>query len=257
MRQAPQISKKKVKTVQQLLLCFMVVGVIVSSWQILYSSRQEKDANLTISQEVILAKALAAAEFNDYRLVVEESGPGYSLRFSGQMLDGLIYGKLESYDLEIYSDREQFFVKGCEVVDEWEEVGKAERDGLSFLVKDPFVLLSLLLSHKQIRAVGGPVRVVEDVACQTYFLKIAPPELQLLTDFEEDAMLDKLQLYLWFAKENSFMYRMALLLNITVKGEEIQIYRIYNLRPGAKEMPEGLPSSIGNYIVSGKLRSNA
>lgn len=251
MRQATQFSKKQMQTILQLLLLFLlVVGIFTASWLILYSSRQEKNANLTISQEAILAKALAAAEFNDYILVVEERGPGYSLRFNGQMLGHLIYGKLESYDLEIFSDQEQFFVKGSEVFDDWEEVGKAELDGLSFLVKDPFVLLSLLLSNKQIWAVEGPVKLVEDVACKTYFLEIPPPELQLLTHFEEDATLDKLQLYLWFAQENSFMHRMALLLNITVKGEEIQIYRIYNLRPETKEMPEGLPSLSNNITAN-------
>jgi len=46
------------------------------------------------------------------------------------------------------------------------------------------------------------------------------------------------------------MHRMALLLNITVKGEEIQIYRIYNLRPGTKEMPEGLPSLSNNITAN-------
>ncbi len=184
----------------------------------------------------------AAAEFNDYRLVVDERGPGYSLRFKGQMMDGHIYGKLESYDLEIYSYQEQVFVKGSEAIDEWKEIGKTELDGLSFLARDPFALLSGLLSDKQVKAVGGPARMVEDIVCQTYFLEISPPELRILTHFEEDAALDKLQLYLWFAKDDLFMHRMALLLSITVKEKNFQIYRIYNLRPGVEKMPEDLPN---------------
>jgi hypothetical protein len=249
-RQAPQISKKQVKIVRQLLLFLLAAGVLVVSWLIIYSSRQEKDANPTISREIILNKVSSAAEFNDYRLVVEERGPGYSLRFRGQIIDGLIYGEIESYDLEIYGNQEQFFVKGSEVIDEWQEVEAAELDGLSFLVMDPFALLSILLSDKQVSAVAGPVRLVENIACQTYFLQIPSPKLQVLTHFEEDATLDKLQLYLWFAKDNLFMHRMALLLNLTVKGEKIQVYRIYNLRPGVKEMPEGLPSLSNNITAN-------
>ena len=248
MRQAPQISKKHVKIVVQLLLFFFLAGVLAAFWRMTYSARPEKEANPTVSLEIIRNKVSAAAAFNDYSLVVDERGPGYALHFEGQIIDGHLYGKIESYDLEIYSNHEQFFVKDSKVITEWKEAGKAELGGLAFLAGDPFVLLSELLSDKQILAVEGPVRMVEDIACQTYFLEIPPPELRILTHFEEDATLDKLQLYLWFAEDNLFMHRMALLLSITVKEEKIQLYRIYNLRPGVIEMPENLP----NFTVASR-----
>ena len=241
MSQALLIYGKQFKIVLYLLLFMLFAGIFAAFW-LTNSDPPEEDVNPTISLEIIQNKLSAAAEFKDYLLMIDERGPGYMLRFNGQMRDGHLYGKLESHELEIYSDQEQVFVRGSETSEEWMEVEKAELDGLTFLVKNPFSLLSELLSDKQVKVLGGPMRMVEDIACQTYFLEIPPPELRLLTNFEEDAIFERLQLYLWFAEDNLFMHRMALLFSFTVKEEKIQIYRIYNLRPGVKEMPQDLPN---------------
>lgn len=242
MRQAPQPPGKQEEIAFQPFLLFLLAAALLASGMTLYFTRPAAQESLPTMQDVVRLKTTSAKGNNNaYGLVVEESGPGYSLRFNGQANEGFIYGKLESYDLEIYTDQNKYLIRSSGVFEEWEEAGTAELDALSVVVRDPLALLDVLLSGKQVFVEEGPERLVNDVACQTYFLEIPPPDVQFLTRFEEEASLDKLQLYLWFSKGGHFMHRMALLLNVTVNGEAIQINRIYSLSPVVKELPEGLP----------------
>lgn len=244
MKQAPIITVQKNK----MFLAFLIAAILLSAGLMLLCNRPDGNT-LPALADMVAAKAAAAAENTSYSIVIEESGPGYSLRFSGQANDGLIYGKIDAYELEVFAKQEKYFVKGSGLFEEWKEIGKAELEALSVVIRDPHDLLRKLLNANEILAEEGPIRSVEDVPCQTYFLEIPPPDLQLLTRFEHEATLDKLQIYLWFDQETSFLYRMAILMYVTVEGENIQINRIYNLSPEKKILPAGLPQVDGGVTA--------
>ena len=96
--------------------------------------------------------------------------------------------------------------------------------------------------RKDIVVEAGSNHTVNNAACQTYFLEIPPPALQLLTHFGSEAVIDKLQVYLWFAEEDAFLHRMAVMMNVTVGEQSIHINRTqFNLRcPG---FPEDIPKT--------------
>ncbi|MDW7651559.1 MAG: hypothetical protein SCK29_13770 [Bacillota bacterium] len=242
MRQAPVKPAKKERPFPALFVGFLLVISLLAAGATLLLSAPREDTSVPSMEEMISAKAAVIAETNQYDLTIEESGPGYTIRFVGQVSDSKLYGKIDAYDLEVFSDREKYFVKGASVFTDWEEAGKAELDALSVLVRNPIELLQVLTSGDRFLVEEGPDRLVDDVNCRTYFLEIPPPDIQMVTRFEdEDATLDKLQLYLWFNEDGNFMHRMAMLLNVTVEGENIQVNRIYSLSPRSKELPEDLP----------------
>lgn len=240
MRQASNLSRGKGKTFLSPFLAFLLVTALLATGLTLVLSKPD-EAKLPTLQEVVTANATLAAGTKTYTLTIEESGPGYNIRFVGQVQNGKIYGKIDAYDLEVFSNYDKYFVKGNKLFDEWQEVKLAELDALPALIRDPQHLLHLLLAGSKLLVEEGIERMVEDIPCQTYFLEIPPPDLQLLTRFEEDATLDKLQMYLWFGKDDTFMHRMAILMNLTVNEQAIQINRIYSLSPQIKSLPEGLP----------------
>lgn len=240
MRQATNLSRGKGRTFFSPLLIFVLVAALLATGLTLVLSRPEETKSPTL-QEVVIANATRAAETKTYALTIEESGPGYNLRFVGQVQNGKIYGKIDAYDLEVFSNYNKYFVKGSKLFDEWQEVKLAELDALPVLIRDPQQLLQLLLADNKLLVEEGVERMVEDIPCQTYFLEIPPPDLQLLTRFEEEATVDRLQLYLWFGNDDTFLHRMAILINLTVNEQAIQINRIYNLSPQTKIFPEGLP----------------
>lgn len=249
MRQAPQLPRKSSKPSFHPFLVFLFVVSLLASGFTILLSLPEKEIPLSTMQETVLARTAEVLVNNSYSLTVEESGPGYSLRFNGQVENGFIYGKMDTYDLELFTDQEKYFVKGSGVFAEWEEMEHAQLDALSVVVRDPQMLLELLLAGREILVEEGPLRTVENVVCQTYFLEIPPPDIQLLTRFEKEATLDKLQMYLWFAQDDQFLYRMALLMNVSVENDNVQINRIYSLNPQTKEMPEGLPQLNNNFYA--------
>ena len=240
MRQAPILSRGKREAVISPFLIFLLVSALFATGLTLVLSRPEETIPPTL-QEVVTTKANLAAETTTYGLTIEESGPGYNIRFVGQVQGGKIYGKIDAYDLEVFSNYDKYFVKGSNLFDEWKEVKLAELDALPALIRDPQYLLQLLLAGNGLLVDEGIERMVEDIPCKTYFLEVPPPDLQLLTRFDEDATLDKLQLYLWFGNEDSLLHRMAILMNITVDEQTIQINRIYSLSPQTESFPEGLP----------------
>jgi hypothetical protein len=248
LRQAPQLPKRSAEPLLHPFLLFLLTVSVLATAVTLYLTRPEYEGSVKTMQSLIQAKTELASANEGYGMVVEESGPGYNLRFSGQVAQGLIYGKMDAYDLEIFTDQSVYYVRGSGVYEEWEEMGSAQLDGLSVLIRDPLDLLQTLLSGGQVLVEEGPQRMVEDIPCVTYFLEIPPPDLQMLTRFEEEATLDKLQLYLWFDREGEFLHRMALLLNITVNAENIQINRIYSLSPTSRDMPDDLPQLPQGFI---------
>ncbi|HZK25497.1 MAG TPA: hypothetical protein VFC74_08960 [Oscillospiraceae bacterium] len=215
------------------------VVVVLSSVCVFLLTRQKEEAVPTML-DIVAETTAAAAAHKHYNLVIEESGPGYLLRFSGQVHDDRLYGKIDGYDLEIFADEDQFFIKNS-LASEWQDIKTAKLETLPTLIRDPHYLLANLMAGKEIAIETGTPRTVDDVICQTYFLEIPPPNLQLLTRFSTDATLDKLQVYLWFAEESGFMHRLAVMMNVTVAEETIQINRTYNLSPEAKDFPEDIP----------------
>jgi hypothetical protein len=249
LRQAPQMPRREIQPVIHPFLLFLLTVSVLSVAVTLYLARQELETDVYTMQEVVWEKTLSAAKNQSYSMVVEESGPGYNLRFSGQVENGLIYGTMDAYDLEIFTDQTIYYVRDSDVFKEWEELHNADLDGLTAIVRDPLELLQTLLSSQEVLVEEGPQRLVEDITCQTYFLEIPPPDIGMFTKFDQDATLDKLQLYLWFEKNELFLHRIAILLNITVKGEAIQINRIYNLNPKTKQLPDDLPQLSTGLIA--------
>ncbi|MGI6659583.1 MAG: hypothetical protein ACOX4N_09305 [Dethiobacteraceae bacterium] len=242
MRQAAVETKPEKKNIflPPLLLITLAV-MLLTSGTIFMLRRAEKEAAPTLLEQVS-EKAAAAAVFKHYALVIEESGPGYSLRFSGQVHEDRMYGKIDGYDLEIFAEEERFFVKNA-VAAGWQDLKTAKLETLPVLLRDPHYLLSTLLAEKDIVVEAGSNRTVNNAACQTYFLEIPPPALQLLTHFGSEAVIDKLQVYLWFAEEDAFLHRMAVMMNVTVGEQSIHINRTYNLTCDAPDFPEDIPKT--------------
>ncbi|MCR3922414.1 MAG: hypothetical protein NUK65_07860 [Firmicutes bacterium] len=239
MRQAANTPKKKKHIFLHPTFIIFFVAIVVGTSYVLFFNRPKEEVEPTILA-IVAEKAESASTYTHYCLMIEESGPGYSLNFSGQVHDDRIYGKIEDYELEIFSDQNKYYIKS-KLADGWQEMEKTELADVPALIRDPHYLLQTLLSSKEIFAEVGTERTVNDVLCQTYFLEIPPPDVQLLTRFEKDATLDKLQIYLWYATESDFMYRMAVMMNIAVGDETIQINRVYNLDTDANDFPEGVP----------------
>ncbi|MCW3489575.1 hypothetical protein [Dethiobacter alkaliphilus] len=220
----------------------VLAAVLVVVALIFVVSAPEKEVPLTL-EELLVTKMSLAAEKNTYSLVVEESGPGYSLRFTGQVAEGNVYGNIAAYDLEIFSDQNTYFVRGEDLFEEWEEMDAAELGALSAVVHEPLELLETLLAAEDVIVEEGPRRMVDNAECQTYLVEVPPPELHLLTRFDnEDAELNKLRLYLWYNEEEEFLYRMAVLLSVTVDEETVEINRIYNMHPDAPAIPQDVPN---------------
>ena len=248
MRQAPVAIYKNIKPHIRTIFIIAVVSSLLVTGLIFIVLQQGKEELPTLD-ELVITQVSQAVERTRYSLEVEESGPGYSLRFTGQVVDGKVYGKIDSYDLEIYSSQNTYFVRGSELYEEWEEMKQAELGALSAVIREPLQLLEMFITTDGLSIDEGPIRTVDNAACKTYFLEVPPPDLLQLTRFDdENASLDKLELYLWFNEEEDFLYRMALLLNVTVEDEKMQINRIYNMHPDAPDIPNDLPKLDGDYF---------
>ncbi|NLZ92935.1 MAG: hypothetical protein GX922_02785 [Firmicutes bacterium] len=244
MRQAAYIAQKKIFS-KPLVVILLFLLLVTSAFFMIIFREGELEA-LTTTLEEVREKTEAAAAQNVYGLVIEESGPGYSLSFKGQVTNNCLYGKIEDFEIEICSEDDQYFIKS-KLDENWQALNKTGLDALPAVIRDPYYLLQTMLKGKEIVAEKGAQRTVNNIPCQTYFLEIPPPELQFLTRFENNATLDKLQIYLWFSEEENFLHRMAILMNVTVEEETIQVNRVYNLTREYEELPEDLP------IIKGKV----
>ncbi|HHX74630.1 MAG TPA: hypothetical protein GX699_06980 [Firmicutes bacterium] len=193
--------------------------------------------------EVISRKA-AAAVCSTYGLTIKESGPGYELCFTGIAEGERLFGEIEGYDLEVYACRGQFYVKNKEAT-AWQPAAAAELDALPVLLRDPHQLLATMLTAGELQAETGQKRTVDNVLCQTYVLELDTPDAGLVTRFANEATLEKLKLYLWFAEEGGFLHRMAMAMDINVAGEAVQISRMYVFSPEGGGLPDGLPPAEG------------
>lgn len=222
-----------------LLFCFSIYR---DNW--LYQYFFRRPVNLT---EVVLQKMETAAKFQVFGLTIEENGPGYGIRFAGQVGDERLYGIIDYFDLEVYAFRDKYYVRG-ENIPEWQEI-TSELDALPLLVQNPFSLLLALLSDGEFIAEEGSERLLGNISCRTYYLEIPPPDILRLIRFEEDAVLEKLEIYLWFGQNDGFLYRVAFLMSISVKGENLQIKRIYDMTPDSVPMPDDVPMAEEGLIT--------
>jgi hypothetical protein len=87
--------------------------------------------------------------------------------------------------------------------------------------------------------------VIEGALCRAFLLDVAPSESLLLTLFsavqEEEISLEKLRVYLWFDKNDEFLYKMALLLDIARLEEKVQVSRVYTMSKEKNRLPDDLP----------------
>ncbi|NLZ38459.1 MAG: hypothetical protein GX893_02480 [Firmicutes bacterium] len=241
MRQAAPNLQRKIPF-KPILVGLIFLLLVISTFMLLVRKEEQRAARTTL--EEVRERAEAAAAHNVYGLAIEESGPGYLICFKGQMVGNCLYGKIDNFDLDICSEYDRYFIK-AKGDEDWQPLTQTGLDDLPALIRNPHDLLQTILKGKEIVAEEGVQRNLNNIQCQTYFLEIPPPDLQLLTRFENNATLDKLQIYLWFAAENNFLYRMAILMNMTIEEETIQVNRIYDLTPECEDLPEGLPFNKG------------
>jgi len=242
MRHAPIGLKRKTLPYFQpvvflLLLSFFALGGT------LMVNRAEKPSPGPTLEEAVMASVAAAAKHTAYALEIEESGPGYSLLFTGQAEGNKIYGEVRDFNLQVFAVGQKYFVRGGKLIVQWQEVREAGLESLTVFVRNPQELLGLLLNGKNMVAEEGPRRDVAGVPCKTYFLEIMPGDLQTLSLFSGDATLEKLHAYLWFGEDDGFLYKMALLMDIVVDGEKGQVNRVFTLNPRQQKMPEDLPQT--------------
>lgn len=239
-------ARSKRYTLGFLLVCLslLICGVLL-----ILTYREKPEAAPTLGQ-IVGEKAKKATRFADFTLVAEESGPGYSLRFTGQMNRDVIYGHIENYNIQICTTSNIYYVKDEEMYQDWTRADEAGLEELAAFVRDPLALLNSLFEGREILVEEGPRRLVGDIPCLTYFLEIPPPDIDMFTRFKSDALLEKLQVYLWFAEETGFLHRMAVMLHLTADGEKTQLNRIYTMSPRIKELPDDLPiKPAGNIKI--------
>lgn len=193
--------------------------------------------------ETVVALAGLARDYNQYSVVIEESGPGYNLQFSGHVTGSVIYGQLDQYDIEVFVRQGQYFVRDGDLFKQWQDADEAEMGGISDFVRDPQELLDVLLSGQEIDAGEGPDRIVGGVPCRTYSLEADLPAEGIFQELRIGAQrgAGKMQVHLWFGEEDNFLYRMALLLNFTEEDGIVHVSRVYTMSPCAVQLPDGLP----------------
>ncbi|NLM51245.1 MAG: hypothetical protein GX197_00240 [Firmicutes bacterium] len=240
MRQAIVRLTGKVK--KRYLFFFLVLLILAGSFLLWPPQTQEQEEPALPTMFETLAGQIAAAgkKMENYGLTIEESGPGYEIIFQGQVNREKIYGKLEAYELEVFSAYNQYFAKNTSA-QEWQDLNALGLGDLPALICTPWQLWEKILAANELTVEAGKERVVNGALCQTYFLEIQHPDTCLITGFPENATLEKLQVYLWLDVENDFIHRMALTLDMVVDGENIQLNRVLQMDPQAKALPAGLP----------------
>ncbi len=196
-------------------------------------------------EEVMTALAGVAGRYHEFALTIEESGPGYSLRYEGQVKGDLLYGTFETFNLQVYAQGKNYYVRGGEVFAEWLTVEKAEMQALVSFVRNPLDLLALLLASEEFTAEKGPDRLIDGVQCTSYLLDISP-SAALLPDLfsafqEEEADLEELHIYMWFGAEDNFLYKMAFTLNIYSPADKVTLSRVYTMHRAQADLPDDLP----------------
>jgi hypothetical protein len=198
--------------------------------------------------EAVAALAATAGNIRDYSLEIEESGPGYSLRFQGQVRDGRLYGRLEQFELEVYAQFGRYHVRGGEVFQGWQAADTAGLKALDAIIRDPLEIMLQITAHDGITVETGPKRQVGGVNCLAYLLEVPldiPLLPALLTVAEEQAAPERFRAYLWFGSEDGFMYRMVLLFDFSGEKGRAQVIRTYNLGTETIPLPPDLPPPAG------------
>ena len=242
-------AKKKRRSPSPFAKSLFSVVLLAVCLTFLFAGPVKKNPPLT-DHDAVTAQATLAADFHAYSLTIEESGPGYSLSYSGQVENGRLYGTLETFNLQVFAYDDRYYVRGGDMYEEWQTVEKAELQALAAFVRNPVSLLGMILAEDFI-VEKGPERVIEGELCRAFLLDVAPSESLLLTLFstvqEEEISLEKLGVYLWFGKDDEFLYKMALLLDISRLDEKVQVSRIYTMSKEMNRLPDDLP--LINKIV--------
>ncbi|NLP36228.1 MAG: hypothetical protein GX357_01065 [Firmicutes bacterium] len=239
MRQATVKGKSKRHGILLLLLVLMIIAG--SLFLFPRQVKEHEEQVLPTMFEVLTVQVTAAGNnMENYSLIIEENGPGYKLNFQGQVNGEKIYGKLEDYELELFSAYEQYFVKSA-TENEWQDLGVLGLEDLPDLIRTPRQLLDKIWAEKEISVAAGEKRIVNDALCQVYSLEIQKPHARFLSGLPQNAVLEKLQVYLWLDEENLFIHRLALILDMVAGGEKVQLNRLLQMEPQAKALPAGLP----------------
>ncbi len=204
------------------------------------------------AEEAVAVLASRALNYRDYTLVIEESGPGYSLRFTGQVSENRLYGRLEQFDLEIYARDGRYHVRGSEVFKEWQPADKAGLKTLDAIVRNPLDILSQIAGSAGIKAETGPDLTIGGVICLAYLVEVPvdiPVLPSLLTVSGEQAVPERFRAYLWFGSADHFLYRMALLFDFSGTDGRAQITRVYTLGTATEPLPRDLPQASGALEV--------
>lgn len=186
----------------------------------------------------------AALGIREFSFVMEENGPGYALNFSGLAGDSLVYGILEDFELEIFRQGDRCLVRPAAGAKEWDDVDKAGLSDLRSLVYHPLEMLDTILREHNVQIERGADRYLDEKLCQTFLLRVFPPDLRLFPRFNaaSEACLEQLQVYLWLGKEDIYPYKVAFLLDVAVDGEKARITRVFHLdAPKEKALPLDLP----------------
>jgi len=224
----------------------LLAGILLAgvSLLVLQAGRQ---APLTAAQSVV-ALARAAQSFRDYSLKIEESGTGYLFYFQGQVTDGRLYGRLDKLDLEIYAKDGRYYVRGGEVFQDWQSADQAGLQALDAIIREPLCMLAQIVESDGITVESGPERMTVETICLAYLLEVPiniPILSSLLTVSEQQAVLERFRVYLWFGSEDGFLYRMALFFDLSGPEGRGQIVRIYTLGTETSPLPYDLPPAAG------------
>jgi hypothetical protein len=237
-------SRKKQRYISRFIKLLFSAVLLAVSLIFLFTGPVKKNVPLT-DYDAVTVHARAAADFTAFSLTIEESGPGYSLRYTGQVENGRLYGSLETYNLQVFAYGSRYYVRGGDVYEEWQTVETAELQALASFVRNPVSLLHMMISGAEFTVERGPERVIEGALCRAFLLDVAPSESLLLTLFsavqEEEISLEKLRVYLWFDKNDEFLYKMALLLDIARLEEKVQVSRVYTMSKEKNRLPDDLP----------------
>jgi len=222
---------------------YLFLSAVLTFCLILIFSAVKKPAALPSIADIVALQHSEASAQLAYTVEIEESGPGYSLSFSGQVHEGQLYGNLEKYNLQIFATDDSYYVRGAEMFKQWQPLEKAELEGLSAFVREPLALLGLLLQSGISHEEKGPDREINGVPCHAYLLEIAPAYTQDLSliSASEDMSVERMRVYLWFGENDNFLYQMALVFDIGQGNEKGQISRIYSMSLQEIEMPPDLP----------------
>ncbi|MBS4021590.1 MAG: hypothetical protein KGZ79_04110 [Dethiobacter sp.] len=251
MRQAVSRSAKKKLRSRFLFLIILFLAVMQLTFLAVFFARSDKRKIELPAEEVVAIRVHQAGDYRDFSLTIEESGPGYSLKYSGLVKDGMMYGTLESFDLQVFSYYDMYYVRGGDVFNEWQTVEKAELQALAAFVRNPLPLLSRLLAEEYFSVESGPDRLIEGVPCQAFLLDVSPSASLLGSLFsvlqEDDVLLEQMRVYIWFGTEDNFLYKMALLFDIVTTKEKVQVTRVYSMNRQQAYLPDDLP--LGNKTL--------